>query len=1101
MRLLRRSFRANVVVVTVLATLVAAVGLGYSHYRILKHRHESDLQRVLKLSAEESAARVAEWLEMRQETAANIAGSSTLTAELQRIRQLSPHDDEYFLALYRLKRELDYNAISHSFIQEITVHDPDTGEVLLASTAENVEIPSAEDDVRGVAEAQHQLWTSPMVASTIPLPDETGTLATGVPFILIAAPIRDRSDLHGVLRLRARVLDIGDNLLRAASYSDMLNTSDVYIVNKDGILLSPTNFDEELQKTGRIKQRSMLELNLQVPSGRGFTLAFQKSRSLLTSGPLADTVDLTGYEGVRGRRVVGAWSRVAGTDWMCIAEIDQEEAFAPLSQLMWTTLYLSLAVGVAAVGLTTWLSSRIVAPLGDLANVATRLASGDRSVRCGMDRQDEIGKLATSFDHMADVVQETLTDLERNASRLTESNRQLETELTERRRAEQALRDANAFLDSVVDNIPTMLFMKDAKALRVVRFNKAGEELVGYSCEELIGKTDFDLYPKDEAEFFTRNDRDVLDGMKMVEIEEEELLTRKKGLRILHTKKIPICDADGNPQFLLGISEDITDKKQAMEALRAAKEAAETANRAKSDFLANMSHEIRTPMNAVIGMTELVLDTQLDATQREYLTIVAESAEALLSIINQILDFSKIEADKLELESVEFDVREQVGRTLKPLGLRAHAKNLELAWYVHSAVPDWVRGDPARLRQMLVNLVGNGIKFTHEGEIVVNVQLEEERDSQVTLRFSVKDTGVGIPEEKHQAIFSAFEQADMSTTREFGGTGLGLAITRRLAEAMGGRAWVESTPGQGSTFHFTAKFGRCSRATASDELPDLSGLPVLVVDDNETNRRILKKMLESWGMSVRAAAGAGQAIAGLQQMLEQDHALPLLISDVNMPEMDGFQLVERLRSMESLRDTVIIMLTSGGRQGDIARCKELGVTAHLMKPVKQSELLNAILVALGPRTQAQRIEQEATTVGEVSLPSLKILLVEDGIANQKLAVGLLKKWGHQVAIANNGEEAIRQWETEPFDAILMDVQMPLMDGLEATRRIRELEHDAGRRIPIVAMTARAMKGDRERCLAAGMDDYISKPVRKADLYRALSSLCKASESGMTRDTS
>ncbi len=260
-------------------------------------------------------------------------------------------------------------------------------------------------------------------------------------------------------------------------------------------------------------------------------------------------------------------------------------------------------------------------------------------------------------------------------------------------------------------------------------------------------------------------------------------------------------------------------------------------------------------------------------------------------------------------------------------------------------------------------------------------------------------------------------------------------------------------------------------------------------------------MLESWGMSVRAAAGAGQAIAGLQQMLEQDRALPLLISDVNMPEMDGFQLAERLRSMESLRDTVIIMLTSGGRQGDIARCKELGVTAHLMKPVKQSELLNAILIALGPHTQAQRIEQEATTLGEVPLPSLKLLLVEDGIANQKLAVGLLTKWGHQVAIANNGEEAIRQWETEPFDAILMDVQMPLMDGLEATRRIRELEHDAGQRIPIVAMTARAMKGDRERCLAAGMDDYISKPVRKTDLYRALSSLCNASESGMTRDTS
>ena len=667
-------------------------------------------------------------------------------------------------------------------------------------------------------------------------------------------------------------------------------------------------------------------------------------------------------------------------------------------------------------------------------------------------------------------------------------------DVSKRRAAEQALEHEQFLLRTLMEHLPDSIYFKDADS-RFMRVSRGLARKFGFDDpQDIVGKSDADIFSAEHAREAREDEQRIMrTGQPVIEQIEKETWESREDTWCSSTK-LPLHGEDGQIVGTFGMTRDVTSLVKTEEALRRAKDLAEEASRAKSDFLANMSHEIRTPMNAIIGITELLLQDHPTAHQREYLSMLLASGESLLAIINDVLDFSKIEAGKFELLPAPCNLRNALGDTMKAMGVQAHEKGLELIAVFEPDVPSAVELDLGRLRQAVINLVGNAIKFTEHGEVVVIVGAEAMEGDGVCLSIEVRDTGVGIPLDKQERIFAEFEQADGSTTRNYGGTGLGLAISSRLAQLMGGEITVQSEPGVGSTFRLSveATVVQWDDIDMQQTLHQLRALSVLIVDDNATNRRILCDVLQHWQMVALPANSGAEALALLNESYQRGEEVAMMITDINMPEMDGFELSAAVRADDRFAKLPIVALTSATRQGDRERCRQLKIDRQISKPIKHSELLMVIRDAVGLVPDAEDLatttDNASWAAGESPGRYLSILVAEDNVVNQRLATGVLTKLGHKVTLAATGKEALQQFQESTFDVILMDVQMPEMDGFEATRQIRRLEGESGTRIPIIAMTARAMQGDREACLAAGMDDYLPKPVRASEISAVLAGL-------------
>jgi len=867
--------------------------------------------------------------------------------------------------------------------------------------------------------------------------------------------------------------------------------------NADALVAGDTDFSnqalEELQN-----QNNILFACLYTPQGWRFAF-YQRGKDSPACARTAEAKDaarlelhriVVSHEIVQGGRFFGTIVLASSTD----------ELWTNLRWDVEFSLAILITLSLAAFLFASRLQETISFPIRSLAWTAKLVsAQKDYTIRATSKAGGEIAALFEGFNDMLEQLGRQDGELRQRRHdlelRVEERTVALQDEITVREQAEKALRKSEERARLLLDSTEEAIYGLDAEG-HCTFCNPATVRLLGYKeAVEILGRKmhllvhhsypDGRPYPESDCPIAASLNR----GEKTHSEDEQFWRANRTSFPVEYWAH-PILQ-DGKAAGAVVSFLDITERRAAQEALQRATVAAEAANRAKSEFLANMSHEIRTPMNGILGMTELALDTPLNKEQREYLQLVRGSADSLLRIVNDILDFSKIEAGQFDIEKVEFDLAELLTQTVKTLAVRAHQKGLELTSRIAPGVPRAVVSDPGRLRQVLVNLLGNAIKFTEAGTVSLEVGTESSGEDRTLLHFVVRDTGIGISADKLTLVFEPFAQADGSMTRRYGGTGLGLTISKRVVELLGGRIWVASERSVGSAFQFTMQFDH-ARAAADESAPKakcLEDLPVLVVDDNDTNRLILDEMLKNWKMQPTLADGGEAALAAMRWARDAGRSFPLVLLDAHMPGMDGFAVAEQIQKDPSLSGATIMMLTSDRNLGDSERCQELGIKLCLVKPIGRSELLDAILGVMG---SAAVIKGPAT--GHTQAPKsrpLRILVAEDNAVNLHLVQRLLERRGHSVTIATNGKEALDRLEQHgytAFDAVLMDVQMPGMDGIEAVEEIRKRENSLGTHLPIIGVTAHAMVGYRERCLRAGMDGYVTKPIQVEKLFDELDRL-------------
>jgi len=897
---------------------------------------------------------------------------------------------------------------------------------------------------------------------------------TGRESFAISAPVMDslNGNFLGVLNV---IFNLDGINKITADHTGMGDSGETYLINKYGFMIT----------SSRILHDTFLRQKVDTENARCCLANLEAIRTGQSDQEHKDEAEtFTDYRGVP---VLGTHGCIPEMEWGLLAEMDTKEAFAPIARLRSAIAMIAAVLCAVGIAVSYIIARHLSHSIHKLRVGSERIGNGDLNYRVDIRTGDEIQQLAEEFNRMAGKVSESYATLEQ---KVDERTVHLEREITERKRADVELRRAVAFQRTVSEALPDFIFVLDADGV----IEKVNRVHPGHSEEDVVGQSVLTFVQLDFHDAFKKTLRQALDTGRLQTVETEVALP--DGCHFFLNRLSPIHMDEMELSVVL-VATDITDRKRSEEnikninrQLEAAIERAtlmaveaEAANVAKSEFLANMSHEIRTPMNGVIGMTGLLLDTDLTKEQREFAETVRNSGNVLLAIINDILDFSKIEVSKMELETIDFNLRTALEEAIDLIAYHAEEKEIELTCMIDPVVPSLVQGDPGRLRQVLVNLTGNAIKFTSEGEVAIRVTLDNDDDDQVTLRFAIVDTGIGIPQDRIDRLFEAFSQADSSTTRKFGGTGLGLTISKRLAEAMGGQMGVESEEGRGSTFWFTVVLGKqpSGRESELELKTTIAGQRILVVDDTPTNRRLLDVLLTSWQCQHDEAPDGQTALKKLRAAAQEGDPFRLVIVDMCMPEMDGETLGARIKEDPELRDITLVMMTSMGKRGDVARLKEIGFAAYLTKPVKQSQLYDC-LATVWERKQHHVGKTPESIVTRHRIVrnrqcSTRILVAEDNIVNQKVALRILEKLGYRTDVAADGLEAIKALESIPYDLVLMDCQMPEMDGYRATRHIRNPESavlDHG--IPIIAMTANAMAGDREECIKAGMNDYISKPV-------------------------